>query len=1014
MGLSPLLLSACDNTHPAPGSPASLPAPRLHWHVASATGCICERLATPGQQPDLTWAPIAHGSRTQKVDSGYAQEECGRGKLAGVAGPLRAKAWEGAGRGCSCLMAKGRERQPEPPDHCPTAHLACTEHVFCLREALWLLLSDGHPRASDSQTGPPTPPRMAQKQKAWLLASSHTHQGKLKMAAVTAKLVSTREGVRVEGGARAAGGRVDNDVLRPKQKRKPKIRPVHTSVRPRPVHPGKATQELVSGRLWNGPESYPRFCPPPLKDLATRFGGHRVAALTLDAEAELLLLVGDVAGDRADQGHGQGAGHTRDAPPPKSIPSGLLPDSGKTRFLMPIGCKAQTAALAFSKARSALSESSSSRQDSTGSSVYQQVGREVACEGLESDGVGPSVGPSAVLGCGHCQGCQIQSVLKYKTAMHVHAHTRQSSVRHSHGPRKQGCKAVSQKVLKVRISSIPRLRDEKAHPPARTLYSYRPMTIFKENPPENGKAVTLDTGKYQSVAHPFSGFPGSTYQRLLDNMPVGANDTPPSTPDPLPTPNRCKEPEEDQAKHLLNKEAGQVQQLHQACNPDCGFQALTGHTWLQVHVKGALITGIQGCFLHAAHHIGHTSSFTLSEPDITGCKITRFPQITAFWPSDRGYDSQNHCLTPLDPFPTSPRVPDPLWRACIAPGEKKKHQTMLIPNANPNAFGAHGLGVTSLDISYHPFSLISSMPQSFHWLLSAKLIQEAPCMHVPKEVYRKKSHPLPSHSAPQETVVEPRPEMKEKGRFRGCPLLANSSTSRGNEPKAGGADRGWAKSDSNTTPNGKMPAAAFDVNTLKKGSSCSQLSRTKRELHCSPEWQSGGAPPPPLFGNGCPGPHSLYRVATTTTSAHCALGKLPGYLPCATSTSRDPPTPVAPAPMCPNFQNSCYVTIANAEFLFLLQSATNPSLQSPPRGPPLLVAKISPTWWYLFTRAIGMALPPPLLLLKTLAEAVALDPEHGEVSSSPTVNCENFPLETRTFEFFQDDLSVAKTCERTE
>lgn len=82
-----------------------------------------------------------------------------------------------------------------------------------------------------------------------------------------------------------------------------------------------------------------------------------------------------------------------------------------------------------------------------------------------------------------------------------------------------------------------------------------------------------------------------------------------------------------------------------------------------------------------------------------------------------------------------------LHRCCL--------QTMLIPNANSKAFGAQGLGVTSLDISYHPFSLISSMPHSFHWLLSAKLIQEAPCMHVPKEVYRKKSHPLPSHSTPQ-------------------------------------------------------------------------------------------------------------------------------------------------------------------------------------------------------------------------------------------------------------------------
>lgn len=44
-----------------------------------------------------------------------------------------------------------------------------------------------------------------------------------------------------------------------------------------------------------------------------------------------------------------------------------------------------------------------------------------------------------------------------------------------------------------------------------------------------------------------------------------------------------------------------------------------------------------------------------------------------------------------------------------------------------------------------------------------------------------------------------------------------------------------------------MPAAAFDMNTLKKGSSCSQLPRTKRELHCSPEWQSGGVEPAPAI-----------------------------------------------------------------------------------------------------------------------------------------------------------------------
>ena len=48
---------------------------------------------------------------------------------------------------------------------------------------------------------------------------------------------------------------------------------------------------------------------------------------------------------------------------------------------------------------------------------------------------------------------------------------------------------------------------------------------------------------------------------------------------------------------------------------------------------------------------------------------------TLWW----GCDSQNHCLTPPDRFPTSPRAPDPPRRACIAPREKKRHQAVLFP-----------------------------------------------------------------------------------------------------------------------------------------------------------------------------------------------------------------------------------------------------------------------------------------------------------------------------------------------
>lgn len=64
--------------------------------------------------------------------------------------------------------------------------------------------------------------------------------------------------------------------------------------------------------------SRPRLLPS--RDLAGGSGRKRVGmvivatvgALTLNAEAELLLLVGDVAGDSANQGHGQGTGHTSD------------------------------------------------------------------------------------------------------------------------------------------------------------------------------------------------------------------------------------------------------------------------------------------------------------------------------------------------------------------------------------------------------------------------------------------------------------------------------------------------------------------------------------------------------------------------------------------------------------------------------------------------------------------------------------------------------------------------------
>lgn len=93
---------------------------------------------------------------------------------------------------------------------------------------------------------------------------------------------------------------------------------VYTLIQPRSVprdfqncslhpRPRKPAWEWVSGRLWRDLDlsrtlSLQRPCRPvPSHEWA--------AALTLNAEAELLLLVGDVAGDGTNEGHGQGADH---------------------------------------------------------------------------------------------------------------------------------------------------------------------------------------------------------------------------------------------------------------------------------------------------------------------------------------------------------------------------------------------------------------------------------------------------------------------------------------------------------------------------------------------------------------------------------------------------------------------------------------------------------------------------------------------------------------------------------
>lgn len=58
---------------------------------------------------------------------------------------------------------------------------------------------------------------------------------------------------------------------------------------------------------------------------------------------------------------------------------------------------------------------------------------------------------------------------------------------------------------------------------------------------------------------------------------------------------------------------------------------------------------------------------------------------------------------------------------------------------------------------------------------------------------------------------------------------------------------------------------------------------------------------------------------------------------------------------------------------------------------------------YLVLLALGSLLPLYLHSFhQTLAGAVALGAEHGEVSNFPSIICGDFTLEILTFEFFQD------------
>lgn len=94
-----------------------------------------------------------------------------------------------------------------------------------------------------------------------------------------------------------------------------------------------------------------------------------------------------------------------------------------------------------------------------------------------------------------------------------------------------------------------------------------------------------------------------------------------------------------------------------------------------------------------------------------------------------------------------------------------------------------------------------------------------------------------------------------------------------------------------------MPAAGFDVNTLKTGSSCSRLSRTKGELHCSPEWQSGGVEPAPaIIRQGLPWATSSLEGGYYHLPAVCPR-QASWLLPLGHQHLRaPPPPPVAPAP----------------------------------------------------------------------------------------------------------------------
>lgn len=84
----------------------------------------------------------------------------------------------------------------------------------------------------------------------------------------------------------------------------------HAHSSPAPQDTGSLPHEglPISSRLGRSPSLAHPFL---WQALLEKLGG-QVAALTLNAEAELLLLVGDVAGHSTDESHGQRTGHTGD------------------------------------------------------------------------------------------------------------------------------------------------------------------------------------------------------------------------------------------------------------------------------------------------------------------------------------------------------------------------------------------------------------------------------------------------------------------------------------------------------------------------------------------------------------------------------------------------------------------------------------------------------------------------------------------------------------------------------